>query len=73
MAQTSSTVQSRVCSLCSATEPAPWFEQPMNEEIRPYARAYVLPVCEYFPSMEAALAHWGNDFNKEDFPEGSLD
>lgn len=59
----------RVCSLCSAIEPPYWFEQPMNETIRAYARAYVLPVCEYFPSMKAALEHWGQDFNKEDYPD----
>ena len=57
------------CLLCGNIEPEYWFEQPMNETIREDARSYVLPVCEYFPSMEAALAHWGNDFNKEDFPE----
>lgn len=67
--QESSGVQLSVCSICSAIEPEPWFEQPMNETIRAYARAYVLPVCVYFPSMEAALAHWGQDFNKEDYPE----
>jgi hypothetical protein len=58
-----------VCPLCGNTEPEPWFEQPMNETIRAYARSYISPVKEQFPSMEAALAHWGNDFNKEDYPE----
>lgn len=66
---TSSPEPLRVCSICSAIEPPYWFEQPMNETLRAYARSYISPVKEWWPSMEAALAHWGNDFNKEDYPE----
>ncbi|QYW06701.1 hypothetical protein uav_170 [Pseudomonas phage UAVern] len=41
----------------------------MNETIREYARTYISPPKEYFPSLDAALTHWGQDFNKEDYPE----
>jgi hypothetical protein len=41
----------------------------MNETLRGYARKYVLPPVEYFYTLESALAHWGNDFNKEDYPD----
>ena len=47
----------------------PWCEQPMNEEIRAYARAYVLPPVEYFFTLSDALDNWGQNFNKEDYPE----
>lgn len=57
------------CPICGAEEPEPWFEQPMNETIRAYARSYVLRPVDYFFTMEDALAHWGQDFNKEDYPE----
>lgn len=60
------------CSECYTSSVEPWFEQPMNETIRAYARAYVLPVCEWFPTMEAALALWGEDFNKEDYPDDEV-
>lgn len=59
----------KVCNICGVEEPLPWSEEPMNETIRAYARSYVLPPVEYFYTLEAALAHWGQDFNKEDYPE----
>lgn len=59
----------KVCNICGMEEPMPWCEQPMNETIRAYARSYVLPPVEYFYTLKEALAHWGQDFNKEDYPE----
>ncbi|ATW58281.1 hypothetical protein CNR37_00074 [Pseudomonas phage ventosus] len=67
--QTSSSVQPSVCSICLVEEPPPWREQPMNEELREYARSYISPPKLYYPSMRAALDVWGQDFNKEDYPE----
>lgn len=49
----------KVCPLCGAEEPLPWFEQPMNETIRAYARAYISPVKTYNTSLYAELEHWG--------------
>lgn len=40
----------------------------MNETLRGYARKYVLPPVEYFYTLDDALDHWGENFNKEDFP-----
>ena len=67
--ETSSSEPSSVCSECSPNPPVLWREQPMNEEIRAYARSYISPPKEYSPSLRAALAYWGNDFNPEDYPE----
>lgn len=59
----------KTCNICGMEEPMPWCEQPMNEEIRAYARAYVLPPVEYFFTLGDALDNWGQNFNKEDYPE----
>lgn len=64
--QTLSSVPLAVCSICSATEPLPWFEQEMNEEIRAYARSYISPVKQFYPSMEAQTAVWGTTIQPED-------
>lgn len=65
----SSNVQFSVCSLCSAIEPLPWFEQDMNETIREYARGYVSPVKQFYPSMESQMAVWGTTIYPEDLLE----
>lgn len=44
----------------------PWFEQEMNEEIRAYARSYISPVKQFYPSMEAQTAVWGTTIQPED-------
>lgn len=69
MVQASSTVQLSVCSLCSATEPLPWFEQPMNETIRDSARGYISPVKMHYPSMDAQMDMWGTTIQPEDLIE----
>lgn len=48
-----------VCPICGAEEPFPWFEQPMNEEIRAYARAYIGPPKKFNTSLQAELDDWG--------------
>lgn len=57
------------CPICGAEEPEVWCDAPMNETIRAYARSYALRPVEYFYTLKDALAHWGQDFNKEDYPE----
>lgn len=60
---------SNVCSECSANQPAPWFEQDMNTTIREYAKAYISPVKQFYPSMEAQMAVWGTTIYPEDLIE----
>jgi hypothetical protein len=48
-----------ICPLCGAEEPEPWFEQPMNETIREYARTYISPVKTFNTSLYAELEAWG--------------
>lgn len=67
--QASSEKPFSVCSHCSATEPTPWFEQPMNEEIRPFARSYISPVKMYYPSMDAQMDVWNTTIQPEDLLE----
>lgn len=47
------------CDICGMIESTPWFEQPMNETIREYARQYVSPPKMFYPNMEEALRAWG--------------
>lgn len=49
----------KVCPICGAEEPLPWFEQPMNETIRAYARSYISPVKTFNTSLWAELEDWG--------------
>jgi len=46
------------CPECNPNEASPWYEQPMNEEIREYARKYVSPVKMFYPSFEQAMEQW---------------
>lgn len=48
----------KVCNICGAEEPLPWFEQPMNEAIRAYARAYIGPPKKFNTSLWAELVDW---------------
>lgn len=56
----------KVCPLCGAEEPLPWFEQPMNEEIRAYARSYIMRPKKFYPSLTAALDAWGITIEPEE-------
>lgn len=47
------------CPICGAEEPEPWYEAEMNEAIRPYARAYIMPPVSWYPSLLDALTAWG--------------
>ncbi|QNO00525.1 hypothetical protein phiPsa347_011 [Pseudomonas phage phiPsa347] len=49
----------KVCNICGAEEPLPWFEAPMNETIREYARKYISPVKTFNTSLWAELTDWG--------------
>lgn len=49
----------KVCDICGAEEPLPWFEMEMNEEIRAYARSYIGPPKTFNTSLEAELDDWG--------------
>ncbi|UAV89879.1 hypothetical protein REC_9 [Pseudomonas phage REC] len=49
----------RVCNICGAREPEMWFDAPMNETIRAYARSYISPVKEHYPSLYEAARAWG--------------
>lgn len=49
----------KVCNLCGAEEPEVWFDAPMNENIREYARSYVSPVKEQHPTLYEAAKAWG--------------
>jgi hypothetical protein len=46
-----------------------WRDLPINEAIREYARTYISPPAQYNFTLERELQHWGEDFNKEDYPE----
>lgn len=59
----------KVCNLCGAEEPLPWFEQEMNETIREYARQYISPVKTFNTSLLAELQAWGLDEGLEDVIE----
>ncbi len=37
------------------------FEQPMNEEIRAYARAYISPVKVVYKDLDEAMKVWDTD------------
>jgi hypothetical protein len=49
----------KVCNLCGAEEPQPWWQQPMNETIRAYAQSYTSPVKTFNTSLLAELEAWG--------------
>jgi hypothetical protein len=40
-------------------EPPRWFDAPMNESIKEYARYYVSPVKQYHLTLEDAARAWG--------------
>lgn len=54
------------CEICGEVEPPLWWEQPLNETIREYARNYVLPVNVYYKDLDEALDIWGENFNIEE-------
>jgi hypothetical protein len=47
-----------VCAICGMEEPMPWYEAPMNETIRAYARSYITPVKTFNTSLRAELEEW---------------
>lgn len=47
-----------VCELCGNVEPEAWYDVPMNEEIRAYARSYITPVKTFNTSLWAELTDW---------------
>lgn len=49
----------KVCNICGAEEPVPWFEQPINETIRAHARSYTIPVRVQYQSLYEAARAWG--------------
>lgn len=49
----------KVCPICGAEEPEMWFDAPMNEELRQYARSYITPVKQYHLTLWDACAQWG--------------
>lgn len=49
----------KVCNICGAREPELWFEAPMNETIRDYARSYTSPVKTHYNSLYEAARAWG--------------
>lgn len=51
----------KVCNICGAEEPEAWFDAPMNETIREYARGYISPVKTFNTSLLAELIAWGNE------------
>lgn len=59
------------CTECypSQADVVLWRDQPMNEELREYARSYISPPVVYFHTLDEALEHIGENFNKEDYPE----
>lgn len=59
-------VNVKQCEICGNTEPSFWFEQPMNDMIREYARNYVLPVKQYHKDLGHALDVWGENFKIEE-------
>lgn len=52
----------KVCPICGNIEPIPWFEAPMEESIRAYARSYIGPPKTFNTSLEAELDDWGIDW-----------
>jgi hypothetical protein len=57
-----SMINERQCDVCGMIEPLPWFEQPMNETIRGYAREYVNPVKMFYKDLDEALDIWGENY-----------
>lgn len=49
----------RVCNICGAREPEMWFDAPMNETLRAYAREYTITVKQHYPSLYEAARAWG--------------
>jgi hypothetical protein len=49
----------KVCPICGAEEPEAWFDAPMNETIRAYARSYITPVKTFNLTLWAELEDWG--------------
>lgn len=49
------------CTECYNTEVKPWYEQPVNDEIRAYARAYVSPVKIFYKDLDEAMKVWNID------------
>lgn len=49
----------KVCNICGNIEPECWFDAPMNETIRAYARSYTSPVKTFNTSLLAELEAWG--------------
>jgi len=58
--------EQKTCPICGNVEPEPWFEKPMNEAIREYARTYVSPPKKFYPSLTSALDAWGITITPED-------
>lgn len=56
----------KVCPICGAEEPEYWFDAPMNETIRAYARSYTTPVKEQYPTLHEAARAWGTHEGLED-------
>jgi hypothetical protein len=50
----------KVCNICGAEEPEPWWEAPMNETIRELALSYVSPVKIHYLTLWDAIDVWGN-------------
>lgn len=59
-------VSQPVCDQCTLPEPDPWFEQPMNESIKQYARSYTSPVKMFYKDLDEAMKVWGTEINDED-------
>lgn len=59
----------KVCDICGAEEPLPWFEMEMNEEIRAYARAYITPPITYHYTLAEALDACGVDWRSWELME----
>lgn len=55
------------CDICGMIEVLPWFEQPMNETIRDYARKYVSPVKIYYKDLEEAMRVWEEKYETTNY------
>lgn len=66
MAGSSEQSSESLCPECYANQPRPWFEEPMEESIRAYARSYIGPPKKFYPSLTAALDAWGITITPED-------
>ena len=53
------------CPECIYPESTLWYDQPMNETIREYAKSYNLPVIVYHSNLDEALDEWGENFERE--------